>query len=169
MRFRFRFYGFLFGILFLIQSSAQAARSYDYPRMLYYSLELLTREPVRKFLTEEFKPFLVVKPEPGDPNKLQEMSESQFIYLLQENPELWPELDRYLVAVQKVDLTDPAQVKLREDFKKNFSAVLDRPEIQARFKLMSINPLKPLRMATADGQPAYTELQFYVDHKTFLR
>jgi hypothetical protein len=89
-------------------TAQEVERSYDYERMWYYSRELLTRQPVKEFLREVFAEALEISEE--DANKLgfeakdlRNLSEPQFILLLRENPEFFPELDAYLKVAKKFD------------------------------------------------------------------
>jgi len=131
-------------------------------KILYYSRQLLTRAPVREFIWETFGDEIVkIYPEAA---KTKEISESQFILLLREIPELQPLIEKYLKAVPEIDPDDKKQDALREKFKDKFRLIIAKDNVIAQFKKL-YDPYSAFEVAP-EGEIAYrsSETEIYFNH-----
>jgi len=142
--------------------------SYDYNKMFAYTRELLTRKPVTDMLKEIFAEELKVSPALAkklaiDAGGIKEVSEAQFMLLLEENKDLWPMLDQYIKAVPRGALTEKNKAihKLWHD---KFKTVLDNPKLKANFKKYN-DPTRPFELKTESGGPGYRNATFVSDTK----
>jgi len=141
--------------------------SYDYNRMFKYSRDLLTRKPVQDLLKEVFAEQLKVDPKIAKllnipVGGIKELSEHQFILLLQMNKDIWPMLDQYIVEVPD-DVKDSAKfAAIRKDWHDKFLKILEDPKVKEKF-IKYNNPLEPRILQTADQGPGYKNLEFYAN------
>jgi len=149
------------------QAKKNKAISYDYATMFQFSRQLLTREPVRKFLREEFADMLTISAEDqkkfGYPDKIKDMSESQLILLLQNNPDVWPDIADYLKKVPDIKEQDAAQVAIRKKFITEFKKLLADKDIAEKFKKYN-DPTEPVTLSAGNGSVGYSNPHMYVDH-----
>src|SRR5690606_22334500 len=137
-----------------------------------FTRRTLTRPVVRKFLRETLEEYLFVDPELArelgfEGDKIKELSETQFMLLLDTNPELWDELESYLNEVPP-NASDGSETdtqrQLRESWKEKFKRILTNPELMAEFRRIN-NPLEPYTLAPKDGSPAYTKRTLFINHE----
>jgi hypothetical protein len=123
--------------------------------MFDYIRQLLTRKSVQAFLKKMFEKELEVDPELqeryGYDEKVKSFSESQFLLLLQHNPDFWTELDEYLEQVRP---DDPKQEELRKKWAERFAEFLSDPSILNRFRRYN-DPTEPVSLRTEDGSPGF--------------
>ncbi|MDZ4677766.1 MAG: phospholipase D-like domain-containing protein [Oligoflexia bacterium] len=153
-----------------------SAISDDYTRMFEYSLKLLLLPEVREFFMDIFKKELQISPElrstmkmPED-FKVKEMSESQFIFLLQQNPSLWNYLDQYLEELPHLKIRKNANAKTREAYeavkekwRARFRLWIADQGVLGRFKVYN-NPARTMPLLQADGKAGYFEPTVYFNH-----
>jgi hypothetical protein len=138
--------------------------SYDYNRMFKYTRELLTRKPVEDLLKKVFEKQLQVTPELAKKlnipvGGIKQLSEHQFVLLLQMNEELWPMLDQYIKEVPNINLDSEKQVALRKVWREKFEKILNDPKVMKKFTKFN-NPLEPRILQTANGSAGYKNLEF---------
>jgi phosphatidylserine/phosphatidylglycerophosphate/cardiolipin synthase-like enzyme len=141
--------------------------SYDYNRMFKYTRELLTRKPVEDLLKKVFEKQLQVTPELAKKlnipvGGIKQLSEHQFVLLLQMNEELWPMLDQYIKEVPNINLDSEKQVALRKVWREKFEKILNDPKVMKKFTKFN-NPLEPRILQTANGSAGYKNLEFYAN------
>lgn len=145
---------------------AEPPSQYDYPKMWNYARQMLTRAPVRKFLKDVFAEELKISPEMQKqfnyPEAIKEMSESQFVLLLQNNPKLWPMIDEYLKAVPEIKEDDPRQEEVRKAFREKFRAAIEDKGVRRKFQKIN-DAAKPMLLIDPNG-PGYRNVKFYVNH-----
>ena len=129
---------------------------------------MLTRDAVRDFLKDAFKDELQISPELqqkfGLPDSIKELSESQFVLLLQDTPEAVDLVNEYLAKAPVLRETDVTQKDAQTEFQNRIRALLKSSNILAKFKEQN-DPTKPLLLEMADDSAGYSNLQMYVDHK----
>ena len=141
-------------------------QSFDYNKMFEYTRELLTRPPVKAMLKDIFADELKVTPalakKLGLPaGGIKEMSEAQFMLLLEQNKAVWPMLDQYIKEVPRGDVTVKTKA-LHKKWHDKFKVVMDDPVLKAKLKKIN-DPLKPFILQTADGSAGYANPQLYSD------
>ncbi|OFZ18634.1 MAG: hypothetical protein A2X94_01720 [Bdellovibrionales bacterium GWB1_55_8] len=141
----------------------------EYAKMFEYSRELLSRKPVRDFLREVFREELQVDPKTAalfnfTETSIKEVSESQFMLLLEKNPGLWDELDEYLAKMPSVDPKDPSQNAERKIWRDKFRKLIQDNGVKESFQKLN-NPLEAHVLETAPGQAAYLNRKLYVNHE----
>lgn len=150
--------------------SALGEPSYDYERMFDLSRKILTRPQARKFLKEAFQEELEVSPEVQKeyalPEKIKEMSESQFMALLQYNPQHWHLLEQYLKEMSKMDEESPRAQEARTEWRKTFRELIRDEKLKEKLKKLN-DPTEPLVLEWPNGTPGYTNVQLYANHRTY--
>ena len=101
---------------------------------------VLTRPAARKFIKEAFAEELTLSEDVQKmyqlPEKIKEMSQSQFLLLLQNNPGQWALLEEYLDQMEKFDEKglDSAKVEAkRKEWNEKFRSLLSEKEIVDKF------------------------------------
>lgn len=149
-------------------AAQEAAQSLSYSKMFEYSRDLLSRKPVRDFLRETFKEELILRPEVAAQLKmegaLKEVSETQLMLLLEKNPQLLPEIDKYLAEIPKIDLTDSLQDTKRKAWREKFRALIKDQHVREEFQKLN-NPAEAYLLRGENGKPAYTSRRLYVNHE----
>ncbi len=143
--------------------------SHDFPRMFDLARRVLSRPEARKFLREAFKEDLTLTEEQqaeyGLPEKVKELSESQFVLLLQHNPRHWPLIEKYLDSAEAEDgKKKPSEAK-REEHRALFRELLADERIVEVFRKFN-DPLTPMRLDAADGGPGYHDARVFANHQT---
>jgi phosphatidylserine/phosphatidylglycerophosphate/cardiolipin synthase-like enzyme len=152
--------------------------SYDYARMFELSRRLLTRPGVRAFLRETFAEELTITEQmrkdyklPEDFEKVKDMSESQFMLLLQNNEEHWPLLEQYLEQIEKkeekVDEDDPKLKELKKEWKAKFRELVADEGIREKFAELN-DPLQPFELTLEKDAPGYSNARVYADHQKIV-
>ena len=149
--------------------ASDGAKSFDYNEMFDLTRQLFSRKEVRDFMKEHFKEALeldeitMAKFGVDNPRGIA-MTETQLILLLQNNPEIWPDLKKYLKEVPYgADLDDATRLKWQEHFTKIFSD----PAIHEEFKQLN-NPTEALHMASADGKATIKNMGLFVNHPRLI-
>ena len=145
--------------------------SHDFPRMFDIARRVLVRPEARKFLREAFKEDLTLTEEQqkefGLPEKVKELSESQFVLLLQHNPKHWNMIEKYLDSAETEDeKRKPSEAK-REEHRQLFRELLADERIVEVFRKFN-DPLTPLRLDTGDGTPGYRDARVHANHQTIV-
>jgi len=154
-------------------SSSKKKLSTDYPRMFALARETMKRSDARKFLREIFKEELTLTEdqlkEYGLTESVREMSESQFMLLLQHNQDLWPEIEKFLKAAKREDKADPdeADREFENEWRAKFRVLLEDADVLATFKKFN-DPLTPMRLDTADGRPGYRNAEVHANHQRIV-
>lgn len=150
------------------------AKSYDYARMLDLTRRLLTRPAVRKFLRETFKEDLEVTPEmrkryslSKDFEKVKEVSESQFMHVLQNSPELHDRLDEFLAEVEGMNEDTQKYEKVAKAWGAEFREILKDESLRERFRVLN-DPLRAFRLEPEGGGPGYSNARIFVNHKSVV-
>ncbi len=149
--------------------------SYDYARMFDLTRRLLTRPAVRKFLREAFAEELVISDEmrkehqlPEDFEKIKEMSESQFLLLLQYNEANWGLLDEYLKDIEKKEdrlaEDDPKLKEARAQWRARFRELLKDEFVLDKFRKLN-DPMKTFQLTLEGGVAGYSEARVYANHQ----
>jgi hypothetical protein len=142
--------------------------NYDLPAVLKMTLDILTREPVRKLLREEFKPELKIDPavqaEYGLPEAEREVTESQLMELLLKNRDMWAQLNEYLKDIPKIDDNDQAQVAKRKEWRKKFKQLAIDFKLHEQMRDMMKDPLHAMPLYAEGGKPGYTNMKFVANH-----
>ncbi len=140
-------------------------KNFDYLEILDLTRKLLSRKSVQDFLKNEFEgelrndQTLLEKFEIADPRGI-DMTETQMVLLLQNNPEVWPDLKNYLQDVPAdAPLDDPTRILWQEKFR----AIFANPELRSEFSKLN-NPTEALHLATEDGQPSIRKMKLSVGH-----
>ncbi|MCC6276812.1 MAG: hypothetical protein IT289_02725 [Oligoflexia bacterium] len=158
----------------LLNQSAAVAKpeaTYDYRQIFELARETLIGRPtVKKFLKEMFADELTIDPEVakkyGLPDQIKEMSEAQFVLLLQKFPQHWPLLKKYLEAIPENPEEDTEKIKaLRKEFKEKFKDLFEAKDIVEIFSKIN-DPTRPMILKTADGSPGILGRQVYFSHLT---
>ncbi len=144
--------------------------SYDYGRMFDLARRVLSRPEARQFIKEVFKEELTVSDEDQSkynlPDKIKEISESQFMLLLQYNPKYWPLIDKYLASVPAASESKATEEK-RAKWRAAFRDLVKKDEIGETFKRLN-DPVNPLHLQLAGDAPAYGGAKLYANHQTVL-
>ena len=144
--------------------------SYDYARMFDIARRTLTRPAARKFIKEAFAEELTLSEDIQKkyqlPEKINEMSQSQFLMLLQNNPGQWALLEQYLDQMEKFDekSLDSAKIEAqKKEWNEKFRALLAEKDLVAKFKRLN-DPLEPFYLEAKDGSPGYSIEGRFADH-----
>ncbi len=142
-------------------------QSDDYNQMFKYSRELLTRKPVQDLLKSVFTEELKIDPALSKMlnipvGGMKEVSEHQFVLLLQMNKDLWPMLDDYIKEVPEIAKDDAKQLAIRQVWTEKFKKVLEDPAVKEKF-IKYNNPLEPRVLQTLDGNSGYRNTEFYAN------
>ncbi|MDP3544294.1 MAG: hypothetical protein Q8T11_17655, partial [Elusimicrobiota bacterium] len=144
--------------------------SYDYARMFALARETMKRPDARRFLREIFKEELMVTEEQqkefGLPERIKELSESQFMLLLQHNPALWPEVEKFLKAAKREDKSDPDQedAAFEKEWRAKFHALIEDSRLSEVFRKFN-DPLTPMRLDMPGGKPGYRNASVHANHQ----
>lgn len=132
--------------------------------------EALTRDNVRAFLRDIFREeqvhfFDSIREQEGEAPRTRDVSETQFLLLLRENPELVPMLKAYVASVPRVvrENESDALTQRREEWAQKFKTALDKPGIKETFAELG-DPTVPLEINSPDSPYVYKDLKFYVNH-----
>ncbi|MBC7693119.1 MAG: hypothetical protein H7222_15250 [Methylotenera sp.] len=154
-------------------TSGSTAASYE--KMLDLTNQVMTRKLARDFLNDAFKEELTVNA--AEATKygfsgaaVKSLTETQFMMLLQENPDHWGDIEKYLASIPAKPT--PQQIKdlaaQRTAYRKQFKAMINSSSVLENFKKKN-NVFDPFVMETADGSPGYSNLQIFVDHPSIDR
>lgn len=142
--------------------------SSDFASMFALARETMKNRDARAFLREAFKEELTMTEEQqkeyGLPERVKDMSESQFMLLLQHNEHAWPLLQDYLKAYTKAEKKDALEGDFDKEWKAKFKELLADPKIGEVFKKLN-DPLTPMRLDTEDGKPGYANAEVYANHQ----
>ena len=153
-------------VLLLSLSSVLAQISFE--RKLFVTRELLTRPNAKALLEDLLAADLAI--EATDEFKIpkgKNISETQFLTLLDQNPEIVEEIEKYIKQVPKNSPieSEPATVSAaREKWRERFSKVLTDEKVREKFRAQN-NPLEPYIVSDEAG---YSDLKTYVNHETIL-
>ncbi|MBL7716761.1 MAG: hypothetical protein JNL01_14950 [Bdellovibrionales bacterium] len=132
--------------------------------------EALTRDSVRAFLRDIFREeqvhfFDTIREAEGEAPRTRDVSETQFLLLLRENPELVPMLKQYMASVPRTvsETESDALTQRRETWAQKFKHALDKPGIKEKFGELG-DPTVPLELNSPDSPNAYKDVKFYVNH-----
>ncbi|MBI4347594.1 MAG: hypothetical protein HY553_12115 [Elusimicrobia bacterium] len=149
-----------------------AVKSFDQARMLDLTRRLLTRPAVRKFLRQTFREELTITPEmrkryrlPKDFGEIKEISESQFMHVLQHTPRMHDRLDEFLSQISALSEDSPGYEEASKAWAAEFREILKEEGLRERFKILN-DPLRAYRLEWPDGRPGYTAAQVFVNHKS---
>ncbi len=144
--------------------------SYDYGRMFDLTRRVLSRPEARKFIKEIFEEELAVSDEDQRkyelPEKIKEISESQFMLLLQYYPKHWTLIEKYLTAVPAAAESEASEKK-RAKWRAAFRELVKKDEIGEAFKNLN-DPVNPLHLKLAGDAPAYGGAKLYANQQTVL-
>lgn len=145
--------------------------SYDYPRMFDLLRRLLTRNQVRAFLRESFKEELTVSEELqkkyGWPDRIRDVSASQFMLLLQYNSEHWPLLDQYLAEVGDLSDDDKRLPELATKWRKAFRELFRTDPLKETFKVLN-DPMKAMQLKLPGGKHGYGEVRVHANNPSIV-
>jgi hypothetical protein len=156
-----------------LTNAAKKKAGFDYVRMFALARETMKRPTARRFLREVFKKELTLSAEKqkefGMADPVKDFSESQLMFLLQNTPELWTEIEAYLKAANKEDKADPDEKDTEFEIatRAKFRALLADPRVLEVFQKFN-DPLTPMRLDTADGKPGYRNARVYANHKQIV-
>lgn len=166
---QFRHLGLGLVLFFSILTSALCADP-GFDEKLYLARELLTRPAAKQVLNEllaEELTYFVANEEVGDfklPRK-KEISETQFLILLDQNPETIEDIRSYIKQVPRNSEKETEAIKLaREKWKERFSKILSSEEVRANFRAHN-NPLEPYELTSKSG---YSQVKTYVNHERLI-
>lgn len=136
--------------------------------MFDLSRRALTRPEVRKFLREFFREELTLSEELQKeydlPERIKELSESQFMLLLQHNPDAWPVIEDYLKDMEKDDRKKKPDSELAKEWRARFRELLSDEKLLEVFRKFN-DPLTPMRLDSANGGPGYRNAKVYANHQ----
>lgn len=148
---------------------APARPSRDYARMFELSRRTLAIPHARRFLRETFADELTLteeqQAEHALPDRIKEMSESQFMLLLQHNPQAWPMLEEYLAEVEKDEEDGRTKESLHAAWRDRFRLLAANERIREVFRTLN-DPLSPMHLEAEDGAPGYGNARVYANHRT---
>lgn len=141
--------------------------------LLDLTRDALTRKPVRKFLRELFKEELreiAAAAVAADPTvvipRTFDVSETQFLMLLQETPDLVPAIKDYLSTMPRDAAEDAEETErdkeVRKQWRTRFKDLVAQSKIREKFIKLG-NPIAPLVM-NDDLVAGYSDLKIYSNH-----
>lgn len=143
--------------------------SYDYGTMFDLARRMLTRPEVRAFLREAFKEELTLseaqQKEYGLPERIKDVSESQFMLLLQHNPQAWPVLERYLKDMVKDDKKAKGDAVLHKEWRARMRELVADKRVAEVFSKFN-DSLTPMSLETKAGAPGYSNAVVFANHQT---
>ncbi len=147
---------------------AVEASTLEYAKFFDYSRKLLTRDPVRKFLRETLAEDLAVDPAlaakyGADVANARDISEGQLILLLQQNPTVFENVDKYLAEIPPSLSETPEEKAARKKWRAQFKELLNKPGVREEFRRLN-NPLEPFLLANPDASAGYSNLKIYFTH-----
>ncbi len=173
MKFNFKrlIFQVYFLFIFIVEPAvAQQNPAYNYEKIFEMTRDLLTRPKVQEFLKETFKEELIIdeatrKKYGLEDTKLKSMTETQLFVLLQDNPDIWEEVEKYLKKVPSEITGDESEKEkaLHAKWAEKFRKAFEKNNIKERFSEMN-NPLQPLTLEMEDGSAGYKNLKKYVNH-----
>ncbi|MCR4296435.1 MAG: hypothetical protein NUW21_12935, partial [Elusimicrobia bacterium] len=144
--------------------------SRDYARMFALAREAMKRPDTRRFLREVFKEELALTEEQRKefalPDGVKDLSESQFMLLLQHNPALWPEVEAFLKAAKREDKKDPDQedTEFENATRAKFRELLADKRVAEVFRKFN-DPLTPMTLELPGGRPGYRNAEVHANHQ----
>lgn len=144
--------------------------SRDYARMFAIAREVMKRPESRRFLREVFKEDLALTEEQRKEFAIEggvkDMSESQFMLLLQHNPALWPEVEAFLKAAKREDKKDPGQEDTGFEIatRAKFRELLADERVAEVFRKFN-DPLTPMTLDLPGGRPGYRNAEVHANHQ----
>lgn len=156
---------FLFISLFLFQGFAQDGYVDSlFNKKLYLTREILTRPSARNLIEDILADDLViVNGNMGDFEipKGKNISETQLMMLMDQNPEFVDDVEKYVKQVPKdAEAETATSKKLREKWKERFTNILSDEELRKKFRSQN-NPLEPYEISDKRG---YSKVKTYVNH-----
>ncbi|MCM2303943.1 MAG: hypothetical protein NDJ72_04525 [Elusimicrobia bacterium] len=144
--------------------------SHDFAKMFALAREVMKRPEARRFLREVFKEELTLteeqKKEFALEDGVKDMSESQFMLMLQHNPALWPEVEAFLKAAKKEDKADPdaADTEFEIAMRAKFRELLADQRVADVFRKFN-DPLTPMTLELPGGKPGYRNAEVFANHQ----
>lgn len=144
--------------------------SRDFAKMFALAREVMKRPEARRFLREVFKEELTLteeqKKEFALEDGVKDMSESQFMLMLQHNPALWPEVEKFLKAAKKEDKVDPDAEDTAFEIatRAKFRELLADRRVAEVFRKFN-DPLTPMTLELPGGKPGYRNAQVFANHQ----
>ncbi|MEQ1919974.1 MAG: hypothetical protein ABL955_12315, partial [Elusimicrobiota bacterium] len=124
--------------------------SRDFAKMFALAREVMKRPDTRRFLRAVCKEELTLTEEQQKEFAIEggvkDMSESQFMLLLQHNPALWPEVEAFLKAAAREDKADP-----------------DKKDTE--FENATRAKLTPMTLELPGGKPGYRSAEVFANHQ----
>lgn len=126
--------------------------------------ELMARPSVKEILREILKDELTIDPELSEKFKIpksKDISETQMLLLLDQNPQFIDEIELYIKQVPRDQSLDTEKMKaLREKWSQWLISKLSDEKLRAKFRKQN-NPLEAFEVSDIDG---YSDVQTYVNH-----
>jgi len=147
--------------------------SHDFAKMFAIAREVMRRPDSRKFLREVFKEELTLSEEQQKEFAIEggvkDMSESQFMLLLQHNPALWPAVEAFLKAAKKEDKADPdkADTEFEIATRAKFRELLADSRVNEVFRKFN-DPLTPMNLELPGGKPGYRNAVVTANHQRIV-
>ncbi len=146
--------------------------SRDFAQMFELTRRILTRPDARKFLKEAFAEELAVTEEDQKkynlPEKVKDMSQSQFMLLLQYNSNLWPSLEQYLAEMEKkeekYDPEDPKVKEAQAKWRTAFREYLKDPLLHEKFQKLN-DPTRAMYLEWEGGKAGYSDVRVFANHQ----
>lgn len=144
--------------------------SHDFAKMFALAREVMKRPEARRFLREVFKEELTLTEEQQKQFAIEggvkDMSESQFMLMLQHNPALWPDVEAYLKAAKREDKADPdkADTEFENATRAKFRELLADERVAEVFRKFN-DPLTPMTLEPAGGKPGYRNASVFANHQ----
>lgn len=144
--------------------------SHDFARMFALAREVMKRPEARRFLREVFKEELTLTEEQQKEFAIEggvkDMSESQFMLMLQHNPALWPEVEKFLKSARKEDKADPdkADTEFENATRAKFRELLADSRVAEVFRKFN-DPLTPMTLEPPGGKPGYRNASVFANHQ----
>lgn len=156
---------FFTGLLLLLSFTAFGAKDpSELIRKLSLTRELLTRPTVKEFLRETFEEELKPTPEQVSQGfkfpRSKDVSETQLMIMLDQNPELMDEIETYIKQVPKKKSSAANIEKLRQKWREKFTDIIANKKVEERFRNLN-NPVEPYIVSEAEG---YSNVKVYVNH-----
>lgn len=147
-------------------SYAQEAISLN--EKLRITREILTRQKAKEFLKNVFAKELKIDPKVAENldvaiPRIRDVSETQFLILLDQNPQMVPDIETYLKQVPKTEEVGFNE-EIRKEWQEKFRAMIQADGVIEKFKEKN-NPFDPYVISETEG---YSNLNIYVNHPRLI-
>lgn len=152
---------------------APPARGYDYGAMFDLIRRTLAGPQgprVRAFLRQAFRPELTLTPEEqrrhGLPSRLKDVSTSQLMLILQNNPHVAPIIEAYLGEMSVLKPGSAQEKEARKRWRAAFRGLLAEARVNEEFRRLN-DPLEPMPLTLPGNAPGYRGAQVFLDHPSY--